>query len=208
MNLIECENLKIGYGSKIIAENVSVNIEDGDYICIIGENGCGKSTFLKTLLGLIPPLEGKINFAPTLDRKEIGYLPQQKNFQKNFPASVWEVVLSGCQNDLGFFPFYTKKHKKMALKNLDTMGISKLRKKSFAELSGGQQQRVLLARALCTAKKVLILDEPVTGLDPEASREMYEMIDELNKKGMTIVMISHDIPATEKYAKHIYRLGK
>ena len=209
MALIECERLCIGYGAKIVAKDISLKIEKNDYLYIIGENGSGKSTLMKTLLGLLPPVSGEIKFDGGLKKNEAGYLPQQKEYQRNFPASVWEVVLSGCQNDLGWLPFYTKKHKKSALKNLDLLGIPKLRKKSFSELSGGQQQRVLLARALCTAKKMLILDEPVTGLDPDAAEEMYSLIEKLNKEeGLTIVMISHDIAAAEKYAKHIYRMGK
>ena len=209
MPLIECKNLEVGYGQKSVAKNICLKIQENDYLYILGENGAGKSTLLKTLLGLLPPISGEIIFSPDLNKNQIGYLPQQKNFQKNFPASVWEVVLSGCQNELGFFSFYKFEHKKRALKNMEQLGISKLRKQSFSELSGGQQQRVLLARALCTAKKLLILDEPVTGLDPAAAQEMYSIINDLNKnKGMTIIMISHDPVAAEKYAKNIFTLGE
>ncbi len=207
MCLIECDNLEIGYGSKTVKKNISFTVDENDYVFIVGENGSGKSTLMKTLLGLLPSTKGEIKFSDKLQKNQIGYLPQQKDFQKDFPASVWEVVLSGCQNDLGFFPFYLKKHKLLALKNMEKLGISKLRKKSFFELSGGQQQRVLLARALCTAKKMLLLDEPVTGLDPDASLEMYQLIENLNKNDdMTIIMISHDLEAAKKYAKKIVQL--
>ena len=208
MALIECDNLEIGWPSSSVVKKINLKVEKGDYLFITGENGSGKSTFVQTLLGLIPALSGRVIFSDGLKKNQIGYLPQKKEFQMNFPASVQEVVLSGCQNDLSFFPFYKKSHKELVKKNLEMLGILQLRKKSFYELSGGQQQRVLLARALCTAKSLLILDEPVTGLDADSTLEMYDILYSLNKNiGMTIIMISHDLSLAQKYASKIYNMN-
>ena len=174
---------------------------------MIGENGAGKSSFMKTLLGLLPPVSGKIEFYDGLKKNEIGYLPQQTQAQKDFPASVWEVVLSGVLNNDHRCPFYNKKDKAEAEKNMEKLNILDLKKRCYRELSGGQQQRVLLARALCATDSVLILDEPVTGLDPAASMEFYETIKDLNKKeNVTIIMVSHDIKNALNYATHILHL--
>lgn len=172
--IFECENVTLGYENKIVTSNLSFTIDKGDYVCIVGENGTGKSTLVKTILGLIKPLEGKMN----LKEGKIGYLPQQTMIQKDFPASVWEVVLSGNLNNKRKIPFYTKADRQEAMKNMEKLGITNLKKTCYGELSGGQQQRVLLARALCAMSNVLILDEPVTGLDPTATKEMYELIKE------------------------------
>ena len=208
MAQLKCENLKLGYNSKVVAENISFEVNKGDYLCIVGENGSGKSTLMKTLLHLIKPLSGTIETGDGVLADEIGYLPQQTEVQRDFPASVKEIVLSGCQSRCGRRPFYNKAEKQLALDAMDKMGISNLAKKCYRELSGGQQQRTLLARALCATQKMLLLDEPVTGLDPIATEEMYSLIKNLNDNGITIIMISHDVDAALKYATHVLHIGK
>ncbi|MBQ4243954.1 MAG: ABC transporter ATP-binding protein [Clostridia bacterium] len=208
MALIKCENLSLGYDGKAIVENLSFEVSAGDYLCIVGENGSGKSTLMKTLLGLQRPLGGTIERGDGLQKNETGYLPQQTVVQKDFPASVKEVVLSGCQGRLGLRPFYSKSDKALAVENMEKMGITALADRCYRELSGGQQQRVLLARALCATEKLLLLDEPVSGLDPKVTAEMYSLIESLNKSGVAVIMISHDISAAVKYASHILHIGK
>lgn len=204
MALLKCENVVLGYDNNIIVEDLNFEVNSGDYLCIIGENGCGKSTLMKTILKLQKPIAGKIIMDDGLVQNEIGYLPQQTIIQKDFPASVKEIVLSGCLNKSGYKPFYSKEQKNIAYQNMEKMGITHLANKCYRELSGGQQQRVLLARALCATHRILLLDEPVSGLDPLVTMEMYNLIDELNKKhGITVLMISHDIEAAMKYATHI-----
>ena len=208
MAQLKCENLKLGYNSKVVAENISFEVNKGDYLCIVGENGSGKSTLMKTLLHLIKQLSGTIETGDGVLADEIGYLPQQTEVQRDFPASVKEIVLSGCQSRCGRRPFYNKAEKQLALDAMDKMGISNLAKKCYRELSGGQQQRTLLARAFCATQKMLLLDEPVTGLDPIATEEMYSLIKNLNDNGITIIMISHDVDAALKYATHVLHIGK
>ncbi|MGN0523764.1 MAG: metal ABC transporter ATP-binding protein [Eubacterium sp.] len=208
MALIECKNVTLGYDSKIVLDNVNFEVNSGDYLCIIGENGSGKSTLMKTMLGLKSPLAGEIIFGDGLKKNEIGYLPQQTVVQRDFPASVYEIVLSGCLNKCGLRPFYSKENKALAKKNMERMNISSLSKRCYRELSGGQQQRVLLARALCATEKVLLLDEPVSGLDPKVTTEMYDLIKKLNDQGITIIMISHDMHSALKYASHILKVGQ
>lgn len=207
MALIEVKNAALGYDGKIVLDNLNFEVNSGDYLCIIGENGSGKSTLMRTILGLKSPLGGEIIFGDGLKKNEIGYLPQQTVVQRDFPASVWEIVLSGCLNKCGLKPFYTKENKALAKKNMERMNITSLAKRCYRELSGGQQQRVLLARALCATEKILLLDEPVSGLDPKVTAEMYELIKELNEQGLTIIMISHDMQAALKYASHILHVG-
>ena len=181
-----CKNVSLGYDSRIILSNLNFQINKGDYLCIVGENGSGKSTLMKTLLKLHKPLSGEIKIGDGLLDDEIGYLPQQTEVQKDFPASVKEIVLSGCQSRMGRRPFYNKDEKNLAKENMKKMGISEFSKRCYRELSGGQQQRVLLARALCATQKMLLLDEPVSGLDPIVTEEMYNLIQSLNKDGITI----------------------
>lgn len=209
MALIKCENLSLGYEGRAIIENLNFEVNSGDYLCIVGENGSGKSTLIKTLLGLQSPISGKITKGDGLLKNEIGYLPQQTVVQRDFPASVKEVVLSGCQGHLGLKPFYSKEDKALAARNMEKMGITQLSGRCYRELSGGQQQRVLLARALCATRKVILLDEPVSGLDPKVTAEMYSLIENLNKnEGITVITVSHDIAAALKYADHILHIGK
>ena len=209
MALIKCENLSIGYEGRAIIENLDFEVNGGDYLCIVGENGSGKSTLMKTLLGLQKPLAGRITTGDGLMKNEIGYLPQQTVVQRDFPASVKEVVLSGCQGHLGLRPFYSKEDKALAAENMEKMGITALAGRCYRELSGGQQQRVLLARALCATRKVILLDEPVSGLDPKVTAEMYDLIENLNKKeNITVITVSHDINAAVKYASHILHIGR
>lgn len=206
MAILTAKNLSVGYEGKAVLENVNFEIEMGDYFCIVGENGSGKSTLMKTILGLKPAIAGEIIYGEDLSKNQIGYLPQQREVQKDFPASVYEIVLSGCQNSLGRRFFYGKKEKNLALQNMERLGISSLKNKCYRELSGGQQQRVLLARALCATKKVLLLDEPVAGLDPKVTEKMYQLIKELNEDGLTIIMISHDIANVQKYGSKFYHV--
>lgn len=206
--IFECKDVTLGYENKVVAKNLNFKIDQGDYLCVVGENGTGKSTLIKTLIGLIKPLNGEvIANVQGKNHKGVGYLPQQTQAQKDFPASVWEVVLSGVLNNDHRCPFYNKKDKAEAEKNMEKLNILDLKKRCYRELSGGQQQRVLLARALCATDSVLILDEPVTGLDPAASMEFYETIKDLNKKeNVTIIMVSHDIKNALNYATHILHL--
>lgn len=208
MALLTCKNLNVGYDGKIVASNINFSIEKGTYLCVIGENGSGKSTLMKTILGLIPPSSGEITFSDSFSRKQIGYLPQQNAIQRTFPASVREIVLSGCLNHMHFPYFYRKEDKERAAFNIARLGITHLASKCYRELSGGQQQRVLLARALCSASSMLLLDEPATGLDPDATESMYEIVRKLNQEGMAIMMISHDLEQVDKYASHILKIGK
>ncbi|MCR5503543.1 MAG: metal ABC transporter ATP-binding protein [Lachnospiraceae bacterium] len=207
MPLIRVSDLSLGYDSQIILKGLNFVVNAGDYLCIVGENGSGKSTLMKTLLHLTPPLGGKIEFSDGLSENEIGYLPQQTLVQRDFPASVKEIVLSGCQGKCGLRPFYNKAEKELAKKNMERMEIADLSNRCYRELSGGQQQRVLLARALCAAEKVLLLDEPVSGLDPVVTEKMYSLIKRLNEEQVTIIMISHDIAAAVRYATHILHIG-
>ena len=206
--LLKCEHVGFGYENQDAVLDVNLEVNEGDYICIVGENGSGKSTLVKTILGLENSKLGQIVFGEGLNKNEIGYLPQQTQAQKDFPASVYEVVLSGCLNSKGFSPFYSMKDKKLANEMIKSLGIENIKRKSFRELSGGQQQRVLLARALCATKKIIILDEPITGLDPTVTREMYSLIKEINKKGITIIMVSHDINFAVNNASKILHLKK
>ncbi len=207
MALLTAENLSLGYESRPVVADLNFTVNKGDYLCVVGENGSGKTTLMKTLLGLQPPLSGRITAGDGLKPNEIGYLPQQTIVQKDFPASVREIVLSGCQGRCGLRPFYNKEEKRLAEENIAKMAIADLARRSFRDLSGGQQQRVLLARALCATRKLLLLDEPVSGLDPKVTEEMYRLIASLNEEGITIVMISHDIDAAIRCATHILQLG-
>lgn len=207
MSLITIENATIGYEGRAVFSSLSLKIQDGDYVCIVGENGSGKTTLMKTLLGLLPPINGVVSFGSGLLQNEIGYLPQQSVMQKDFPASVGEVVMSGCLNKKHTL-FYSREQRAEAKKNMELTGIYDLYKKCFRELSGGQKQRVMLARALCATHKLLILDEPVTGLDPMASQDMYSLIKNLNKSGITIIMVSHDVTAAVNNASKILHLSK
>ena len=190
----------------MVAKGLDFTVAEGDYLCILGDNGAGKSTLVKAILSLHEPLSGSLEF--TFPRSEIGYLPQRTEVRRDFPSSVWEVVLSGCVNSLSHRLFYGRKDRMTAEANLERMEISDLRKQSFSNLSGGQQQRVLLARALCAAKKVLLLDEPVAGLDSHTSSELSRLIDDLNRDGMTVIMVTHDVHPALNSAGKILHLGR
>lgn len=207
MALICCKDLALGYEGRSIVTGLNFTVEAGQYLCIVGENGSGKSTLMRTLLGLQKPVSGELTFSDGLRQTEIGYLPQQTLVQKDFPASVQEVVLSGCLNRGGVGPFYSKAEKALAAENMERMGILEMRKRCYRELSGGQQQRVLLARALCATSKLLLLDEPVAGLDPVVTEEMYRLVDNLYRDGVTVIMITHDVTAALKYATHILHVS-
>ncbi len=208
MTLISCENLTLSYEGKDVLRDVSFSVETGDYLCIVGENGSGKSTLMKSILGLKQKKSGTICFEEGLSRRDVGYLPQQTPVQKDFPAGVLEVVLSGCLNQQGFHPLYALSQKKKAVEAMTALHITDLKNRCFRELSGGQQQRVLLARALCAANRVLLLDEPVTGLDPLVTEEFYELISHINKDmNMTVVMVSHDLHFALRNANKILHLS-
>ncbi|HJB01473.1 MAG TPA: metal ABC transporter ATP-binding protein [Candidatus Mediterraneibacter merdavium] len=207
MALIRCENVSIGYEGQTVVRELDFSINVGDYLCIVGENGSGKSTLVKSLLGLKNVEKGRIIYGDGLKKNEIGYLPQQTDVQRDFPASVYEVVLSGRLNSRGFKPFYTAADKSMAAEKLELLGISDLAGMCFRDLSGGQKQRVLLARALCATKTMLLLDEPVTGLDPIVTAEFYQLIRRINHdEKIAVVMVSHDIESAVEDASHILHL--
>ena len=207
MPLLSCSGLELGYEGHTVLRCPDFRVNAGDYLCVVGENGSGKTTLMKTLLGLIKPAGGKIAWGEGLRENEIGYLPQQTVVQKDFPATVREIVLSGCQGRVGRRPFYGKAEKELARRNMERMGLTAMAKRCYRELSGGQQQRVLLARALCATQKLLLMDEPVSGLDPLVTAEMYELIRKLNREGVTIIMVSHDIAAAVRYATNILHVG-
>lgn len=206
-NLLTVKNLAISYEGKRIIENVSFDVREGDFLVIFGENGSGKSSLVKVLLNLKAPLCGEVSFASDFNRNEIGYLPQILPSQNDFPASAWEVVISGCLNKMGHRPFYGKKEKAAAKKNMELLGVYNLRKECFRNLSGGQKQRVLLARALCATGRLLLLDEPVSGLDVSAVADFYELICKINSSGVAVIMVSHDIHTSLSVAKHVLKLG-
>ncbi len=208
MALIKCTNISFGYDGTTVLTDVNFTVNQGDYLCIVGENGSGKSTLIKGLLHLKKATSGTIEYGDGLKENEIGYLPQQSEVQKNFPANVFEVVLSGKLNTSRFKPFYSAEDKNDALEKMELLGITDLKKHCYNELSGGQQQRVLLARALCATKKLLLLDEPVAGLDPIVTADMYKLIQKINReKGITVIMVSHDMSAALKHASYILQLG-
>ncbi|MCL2883925.1 MAG: metal ABC transporter ATP-binding protein [Oscillospiraceae bacterium] len=205
MALITCKNVGYHYDARHGIRDVNFTLEAGDYLCIVGENGSGKSTLMKCLLGLLKP-EGELRYEGVKPR-EIGYLPQGSAVRADFPASVTEVTLSGCLSRHGLLPFYSRRDRETAQTHLASMGLSELRRKPCCELSKGQQQRVMLARALCAAKRLLLLDEPVTGLDPIGASNMYALLQELNREGMTILMISHDIRSALTYGNKILHMA-
>jgi zinc transport system ATP-binding protein len=207
MALLTIKDLSLGYDGRAIVSGLNFSVDAGDYLCIVGENGSGKTTLMRTLLHLQEPLSGCIERGDGLKENEIGYLPQQTVVQRDFPASVREIVLSGCQGRCGLRPFYSREDKQLAQENMERMGIASLADRCYRDLSGGQQQRELLARALCATKLVLLLDEPVSGLDPKVTAEMYALIAQLNRAGLSIIMVSHDIAAAVKYASHILHIG-
>ena len=207
MAIITCQKLTLGYEGFLAVSDLSFSVQEKDYLCIIGDNGTGKSTLLRALLGLKRPTRGELCLGEGLKRNQIGYLAQQTGIQKDFPASVWEVVLSGCLNHKGLHPFYSKQDKQNAMQALITLEIDDLKHKCYRELSGGQQQRVLLARALSAATRVLVLDEPTTGLDPNMTTEFFSLIQRLNQEqGIAIIMVTHDTHCAAKYSKHILHL--
>ena len=208
MTVLDAENVSVEYDGVAALKNVSFQIEKGDYLAVVGENGSGKSTLIKAILGLTELSSGMIRLNGGIKKSEIGYLPQQTEVQKDFPARVDEVVLSGCLASRGIFPFYTSKEKRLVLHKMELLDIVNIRKRSFRDLSGGQQQRVLLARALCSAKAMLVLDEPAAGLDPLISSEFYRLLGKINKEERTtVVMVSHDIEEAKKNADKILHLG-
>jgi zinc transport system ATP-binding protein len=207
MSLISCRNVSFSYEGNTAVSGLNFEVNTGDYLCVVGENGSGKSTLIRGLLRLKPPQPGEISYGGGLKPNEIGYLPQQTPAQRDFPAGVYEVVISGRLNSRGFRPFYSREDKNAADENMKRLDIENIKNRSYRELSGGQQQRVLLARALCATKKILLLDEPVSGLDPIVTSELYKLIKKINEElGTTIIMVSHDIQSAVKYADYILHL--
>lgn len=209
MALITLENVTIAFEGVVAVQDVNLTIERGDYLVIVGENGSGKSTLIRAILGLVRPQKGRIVYGDGLRRNQIGYLPQQTESQRDFPASVEEVVLSGCVNRMGRRPFYSAAQRRLAEEKMHLLDVERFRKKSYRTLSGGQQQRVLLARALCATDCILLLDEPVTGLDPETTEELYSIIRDLNRKhGVTIAMVSHDLQGAMRDAGKVLVMNR
>lgn len=206
MSLLTLDHVSISYDGKCVCDDVSLTVEKGDYLCIVGENGSGKSTLMKGMLGLKKHQSGAIKLG--VPKNSVGYLPQQTDLQKDFPASIEEVVRSGCVNGMGFRPFYTKEEKSRAKRNMERLSIYDIRKKCYRDLSGGQQQRVLLARALGATTDLILLDEPVTGLDPVATNSLYEQIKQLNEEGITVIMVSHDIRQAVSYANKMLHMDR
>ena len=207
MAILTLKDLSIGYGSHAIVENINLEIKSGEFVCVIGENGSGKTTLMKTLLGLIPPISGKIIRGDKLTTHDIGYMPQISSAQRDFPASVNEIVLSGFIGKTGIFPFYNKMHRAVADEAMRRLGILNLKNRCYRELSGGQQQRVLLARALCATNKLILLDEPASGLDTQAAEEMYRTVQTVNRDGVTVIMILHDTDTALRCASSIIHVG-
>lgn len=209
MSQIICKNVTLGYEGHSVCNGLSFSVDRGDYLCIVGDNGSGKSTLVKALLSLKSPSSGEIVLGEGIQKQDIGYLPQQSETQRDFPASVEEVVMSGCVPSLKRRFFMGREQKLEAMQNMKMMGVWDLAHKSYRSLSGGQQQRVLLARALCAAKKILILDEPVSGLDPNAASELYSTIHHLNKHtGITIIMVTHDIENSLRDSNRVLRMSR
>ncbi|MFR8778856.1 MAG: metal ABC transporter ATP-binding protein [Enterocloster sp.] len=205
--LLKCEHVDFGYENYDVVKDVSLEICQGDYLCIVGENGSGKSTLMKGLLGLLKPTGGSLMVSDDLKRSGIGYLPQQTPAQKDFPATVQEVVISGCLGKRGNRPFYSKKERETAAVNMERLGITDLRKSCYRDLSGGQKQRTLIARALCATDRLLILDEPITGLDPSTTQDFYRVIRHLNREEqVAVLMVSHDIQNIVAQANKILHL--
>ncbi len=205
--LLSCRDVSLGYEGHTVWEHLTFSVHPGEYLCIVGENGSGKSTLLKSLLGLLPPLKGAIQRSEAAGA--VGYLPQQTQAQRDFPATVSEVVLSGFLSARGRRFFYSAAEKSQALMHMGKLGILELKDRCYRELSGGQQQRVLLARALCAARRLLILDEPVTGLDPAAAQDLYRTLAYLNKnEGLAIVMVTHDLQNALQYADTVLYAGQ
>ncbi len=204
MSQLTVKNLTLAYEGKAVVKELSFDVKMGEYLCVVGENGSGKSTLMKSILGLIKPLSGEITFSDGAKVGRIGYLPQQQSAQRDFPASVKEVVMSAFAGKT-LLPFYPKAMKQKADQSLKLLNVYDLCDRPFRELSGGQQQRVLLARALCATENMLLLDEPINGLDNTASAEMYSVIERLNQQGMTVIMITHDVKkAVESAAKILH----
>jgi zinc transport system ATP-binding protein len=207
MALLLCKNLALAYENNTVLKNIDFSVESGDYLCVVGENGSGKSTLIKGLLRFIRPVQGSIMAGEGLGSNEIGYLPQQTAVQKDFPAGVYEVVLSGRLGRQGKLPFYTRSDRRIAGENLERLGIADLRKRCYRELSGGQQRRVLLARALCATRKLLVLDEPAAGLDPPVTQDLYRLLERINRDmEVTIIMVTHDIEGVVRYANKVLHL--
>ena len=209
MSQIICRDLTLGYNGVTVFEHLNLKVNKGEYLCIVGDNGSGKSTLMKALLGLKSPDSGSITLGEGMHHGDIGYLPQQSEHQRDFPATAYEVVLSGCVGSLKKRFFYSKESKALAKANMEKLGVLQLKNRSYSSLSGGQQQRVLLARALCAAKETILLDEPVSGLDPTSTVEMYQLIQQLHRdSGMTVIMVTHDIGAVIRYADCVLHMGE
>ena len=206
--LIEGKNLSIGYKTKVVSSDINFKIDEGDVICIVGENGAGKSTFLKTVLGILKPIKGEIIFSPSLNVKRFGYLPQSSESQNDFPATVKEIVLSGRINAYKRKLFFNWYDKRIANEKMELLDIYDLKNRAFSTLSGGQRQRVLIARAMCATDKILFLDEPLTGLDPKITKEFYQIVEQLHEQGITIVMISHELNESIRLATKVLFIGE
>jgi zinc transport system ATP-binding protein len=205
--LILCRDVSLGYEGRPVIRDLSFTVNSGDYLCVAGENGSGKTTLIKGLIGLLSPLRGSLVFTERIKGNGAGYLPQQAAAKKDFPAGVYEIVLSGTAGSMGFRPFYSREAKETALENMRRLDIGDLRNRCFRELSGGQQRRVLIARALCASRRLLVLDEPAAGLDPLVTADLYGLLDRLNRETeITVIMVSHDIQGAVKYANQVLHI--
>jgi len=208
MSYLTCQDLAVGYASEVVARHITFEVNSGDLVCILGENGTGKSTLVKTILGLRDPYAGELSFSDGATKHTVGYLPQQGETQRDFPASVEEIVLSGCLSHLGKRHFFRNPERELAAEQMRRVHVDDLAKRPFSRLSGGQQQRVLIARALCAATKLLVLDEPTTGLDPKSAAMLYETIDDLRAEGMGVISVSHDVQQATEHASHVLVVGE
>lgn len=206
--LLTCRKLVPGYGARAVAGEIDIDVSEGDGLCVVGGNGTGKSTFLRTLLGLQPALSGEVSFNPSLRPGDIGYLPQQNPLQRDFPATAREVAMSGCQAMRGTRPFFRERERAIANEAMGRFGVAAFADRPYRELSGGQRQRVLLARALCAGRRLLVLDEPATGLDPGAAAELYAAMAELHRGGLATISVTHDMAGGLEGATHILDLGR
>lgn len=204
--ILEVKNLKVSYNSHTAIENVSFKINQGEYIALVGENGSGKSTLIKAIMGLKKEDEGEVKF--DLDLSEVSYLAQTDLKGIDFPATSKEIIMTGCQKR-GKLPFYTKQDKENFKQVVQELKIEDLINKRIGDLSGGQKQRVLLARSLIRNPKMIILDEPQTGLDVNITKELYKILEKLNKeKNVTIMMATHDLDELESIKPRIICIAK
>jgi ABC-type Mn2+/Zn2+ transport system ATPase subunit len=203
--VLTLEHLAVGYGRQVVLPDVNLTLRYGSFTGLLGANGSGKSTLLKTILGIFPPLGGSITLHPKDERKPVlGYVPQRESLDPIYLLSSFEVVLMGVCGRVGAGRFIDRSERDWARQCLKQTGALDLAPKLFSELSGGQKQRVLMARALATKPDLLFLDEPISGIDANASRAIMEVLRELHdQQQLTILMVSHDLNTVRQYAQEV-----